>query len=160
MSLLLVDSVCVRNQQPDRLWSIHCIVGYSNNNNKTFSAYASRPAATGLSFFAIVERILQGLYLSRPEMFHLVRKATCWPPLLVGTHQHIEEALVAGTARPAIGVLQMPFCCDMLVPKGVWQGSDNGGNERRIAEVLCERHHETLCTTRTTHPEKYTWRRN
>ena len=59
MSLLLVDSVCVRNQQPDRLWTLHCMSVYSNNNNKTspssllqaFSVDASRPAATGLSIF-------------------------------------------------------------------------------------------------------------
>ena len=57
-----------------------------------------------------------------------------------------KQTLVAGTAQPAIGVLQIErmteehahaLLSDMLVPHGVWQGSENGGKEKRNAGVLC-----------------------
>ena len=85
VSLLLVDAVCERNQQPDRLWSIHCIVGYSNNNNKHHLHHCYGHSALTLqgrqqldfpvlsSFFLFLETNTQRtLDLSRPELFHLV----------------------------------------------------------------------------------------
>ena len=60
-TVLLVDSLCVRNQQPDRLEpSLHgCIFQQQQITSpssllRAFSVHASRHAATGLSIFVIL----------------------------------------------------------------------------------------------------------
>ena len=153
-----VDSVCVRNQQPDRLKIIQQTTTKHHLRHcyGAFSAYASRPAATRLSFvssfFLFLEKILQGLFLSRPQMFHLVCKVTRWPPLLVGTHQQIAVLLLEEIGNKpwcrhcpsSHWVLQVERMMEEHAHARVWQSSDNDGNERRIAGILCERHHDAL----------------
>ena len=57
------------------------------------------------SFFLFLEtNFKRTLDLSRPELFHLVLKATWWPPLLAGTHQQIVVLLLEGDGKQTLVV--------------------------------------------------------
>ena len=83
------------------------------------------------------------------------KRSTWYPPTncCSTTIGDWKQTLVAGKEHPAILAVRvermteehMSYCCNKLVPKGICQGSDNGGKERRIAGVLCERHHTKHC---------------